>query len=855
MKNTEKQTINLLSRRVNKKNKVRNTVLIGIISLLSFLFTVTLVLCFSMAKNVETSLIRSHGTAETDMLSNPTEEQINIIKELNSVETAGIKINAGEVSDDINSLSGALFYYDEAEYKKHFMPAISDVQGTYPETEEEIMLSSEALKKLHMEQAKIGDTITIEKEGETYHFRLCGRFVAYADWEYPYDFVGLVSKAYCDKQKVSVQKNGYVCVSPVKGYLDLMRIQIATKVMDASGNQGWESYENETLQSGYYTNLSLVITIVIAAVLAVCGFFLIYNVMSTSLEKDIKLYGLLKTIGMSEKQIYKMLLRQACSMSVCGLAIGMGLGTIVSKGLAPNYLQMFGEGNGTMPTTIYWHPLIYIGTIAFILLTVIVSFQKAAKLAARISPVEAAKFSGIWKNKSLFRGSSLHCATTQSQSSNGGKLHIFAFRNVIREKKKACLVVGSLFLAFALFLGVQAFTGCLKAEQYVENDSDYTLQIYSENDQKEKMTELTAKEKEVAKKSVDLQKKLKNADGLGNVKVYRYRFGALEFHEEIYAPFLERDIQSDEQRTFEMKRLKAEGGVETLIVFADENWAREYSKNAGEKFDVKAFLRGETCVIGYTNTEEQAKALCGKKICIYNSEEGTQKQMTIGMGLSAASSLEYMEKLDISVKCVGAPEFILVSENVAKELYDDMMVSTITADCESGVNEETVTNTVKNLAKESGVVDKIVVKKEKEQKMENTITMLKSLGSVFCFSLMLVGITNLCSVFVVSMDSRKKEFALLESVGMTKGQIKKMLFFEGCYYAGSLWLLLLTIGNFVIFSVMNVAVGMSGYGVISYPFLSMGAVLVLIATVSVFVPIFIYEKREKETVVERLRMG
>ena len=70
MKNTEKQTINLLSRRVNKKNKVRNTVLIGIISLLSFLFTVTLVLCFSMAKNVETSLIRSHGTAETDMLSN-----------------------------------------------------------------------------------------------------------------------------------------------------------------------------------------------------------------------------------------------------------------------------------------------------------------------------------------------------------------------------------------------------------------------------------------------------------------------------------------------------------------------------------------------------------------------------------------------------------------------------------------------------------------------------------------------------------------------------------------------------------------------------------------------------------------
>ena len=48
----------------------------------------------------------------------------------------------------------------------------------------------------------------------------------------------------------------------------------------------------------------------------------------------------------------------------------------------------------------------------------------------------------------------------------------------------------------------------------------------------------------------------------------------------------------------------------------------------------------------------------------------------------------------------------------------------------------------------------------------------------------LVGILNFINSMVTAIISRKKEFAIIQSVGMTKRQLKQMLTFEGIYYAG-----------------------------------------------------------------------
>ena len=51
---------------------------------------------------------------------------------------------------------------------------------------------------------------------------------------------------------------------------------------------------------------------------------------------------------------------------------------------------------------------------------------------------------------------------------------------------------------------------------------------------------------------------------------------------------------------------------------------------------------------------------------------------------------------------------------------------------------------------------------------------------------------------ITGINIRLKELAIMESIGMTKKQIKKMLAFEGIYYAGITTLLICTLGTGII---------------------------------------------------------
>ena len=67
----------------------------------------------------------------------------------------------------------------------------------------------------------------------------------------------------------------------------------------------------------------------------VAGYLIIYNIFKISIEKDIRLYGQLKTIGTSPKQIRYMVNRQGLMLSIVGIPIGLILGWLLGNGLLP----------------------------------------------------------------------------------------------------------------------------------------------------------------------------------------------------------------------------------------------------------------------------------------------------------------------------------------------------------------------------------------------------------------------------------------------------------------------------------------------------------------------------------------
>lgn len=67
--------------------------------------------------------------------------------------------------------------------------------------------------------------------------------------------------------------------------------------------------------------------------------------------------------------------------------------------------------------------------------------------------------------------------------------------------------------------------------------------------------------------------------------------------------------------------------------------------------------------------------------------------------------------------------------------------------------------------------------------LEDFQHMFLLLGGLLCSLIALVGILNFFNTMVTGIIARKREFAILQAVGMTKKQWKAMLIYEGLFYA------------------------------------------------------------------------
>jgi putative ABC transport system permease protein len=114
---------------------------------------------------------------------------------------------------------------------------------------------------------------------------------------------------------------------------------------------------------------------------------------------------------------------------------------------------------------------------------------------------------------------------------------------------------------------------------------------------------------------------------------------------------------------------------------------------------------------------------------------------------------------------------------------------------------------------------------------------------------------NFVNTMVVNVSTRRYELAILESVGMTKRQIKRMLSMEGCYYWGVSFSLVATIGTAIYIMLYVIFSKVAFYAVFSYPLIPLVLVSRLVLLICVIVPIWTYKADIKLTVVERLRIS
>ena len=127
------------------------------------------------------------------------------------------------------------------------------------------------------------------------------------------------------------------------------------------------------------------------------------------------------------------------------------------------------------------------------------------------------------------------------------------------------------------------------------------------------------------------------------------------------------------------------------------------------------------------------------------------------------------------------------------------------------------------------------------------------MGNAVSVVIALVGVLNFVNSMMTAIISRRREFAMIQSVGMTKKQLCRMLVYEGLCYAG----LTLTVSYIV--SALAVGVGIrgmvaGGFTTFRFTLLPLNICTPILLVFAVLVPLICFKNLEKQSIVERLRM-
>lgn len=843
LQNNNKAAVRRISSRTLKQNKVRNIFVILAIILTTFMFTSVFSIGYSVAQNVNIMMLRQQGTKASVTLKKPSDKQVTQAKKAEHLFAAGIQIPAGRAADSQKKVTLLLDYYDETEFEDNFTPAVSDIVGDYPKSKNDIMVSLAGLQALGIEKPKKGMEIRLVKNSSECAFCLSGWFMDYTIGKLA--FQGLVSDAYVQSLGLTAEQNGKLCLSAREGQQDELMDELYSLVSLRKGQEFENSYDVQD-EYGDTAGALLAVVAFLGVIIIASGYLLIYNIMYISVTKDIRFYGLLKTIGTSPAQIRKIVKKQVVRLCIIGIPIGMLAGTVLSFAMIPMAMKMYAAGyHGALSGDIHFSPLIYAGTVLFAAITVAVSSRKPAKLAGRVSPIEALKYNG--QNATM--------RLKSRNTTNGGKLYKMAYRNVFREKKRAVLVFASLFMGTMAFLAVRTFLNAVHWENYVTAYLPYSVYISVNTGRAEN----SRQEEKYIQKAEGLAAEMKEIEGITSFHENRMsNTVAIEFDKNLFAPFLEQEglPEGEKERLIEIfenpNHQYDEGYYSAPVISVDKEMMKKYNLRARQKIDIERFERGEICLLGYVDTIEQSEQMLGKTITLTDIDSGKTLKLEVG----ACPTEDAHSGIAVGFQWMlgGAPECILVSDNAIDRLCDKTTVASIVADCEEEA-ERVVARQVDKLVKSNAAVSNVMVRSQMAETFQSMINSINIMGGGLSLILILIGVINFINVMLTGVFSRRTELAVLESIGMTKKQIKRMLVYEGGFYSIITLALMLTLGSAMIYVIKGWVMEAVDYAVFQYPVAEEALLASLLIVICLVVPSVVYYTLSRESVTQRLRCG
>lgn len=610
---------------------------------------------------------------------------------------------------------------------------------------------------------------------------------------------------------------------------------------------------------------TLAIIIGVLLLILFTGYLIIYNVFQISVAGDIRFYGLLKTIGTTPRQLRRIIHFQALLLSAAGIPLGLLAGWLAGIQLVPIIVAQL----SAVVVVSSVSPVLFLGAGTFALVTVLISCRRPARMAARVSPIEALRYTegGSIKRKGLRR-------------SKGVSLFSMAAANLGRSRGKTVITMISLALAVVLLnvtvtLGnsfdLDKYTSHFTATDFIvggagrfklytpfSNDSAVpeeaieTVQAQGGITDGGRVYGATSQMQEFVSESYFRQAQggWYTPEGLELALKWAERNDKGEIGTRVQISGMEA-FALDHLHVFEgdLDKLKESGEDKRYIaaVYLSNDYGEIHPDSHWAKL-------GDTVTIRYIDESELYYRDTGEVIPEGEAISETRpydsravKYRDIEYEVAALVEVPYA----LAYRYYGTDEFVMNAEDFIRDTETNSVMyyafdttDEATAPMEAFIKDYTE-NQNPDLDYES--------KGSYTEEFDSTWSMFMMLGGALSFIVGLVGVLNFFNAIVTGIASRRRELAVLQSIGMTDRQLKGMLMLEGLLYtlgAAALALLVIALSAPFVGDAMENLFWFLTYRLTVWP---VAAILPLFLLLGILIPMQSSRAAQKYSVVDRLR--
>lgn len=530
-------------------------------------------------------------------------------------------------------------------------------------------------------------------------------------------------------------------------------------------------------------NMAAVVMVIIIITSAVC----ISNSFAISINQKTKQYGMLASIGATPRQIRKNVFFEAAFMGVIGVAAG------IVGGLSASYILVILSNKmliDTLEMSIVYAPSLLgvLLSIVLAIVTIVLSALVPAIRASRMSPIMAINHSEDIKIKSK------SLKTPELVSKVWGEGGVLAYKNMKRNKRKYRVITISIALSVMTFIALYGFMSLLtdSANRYANGNID--LRVYMSSYKNMSVDEAD-------KKVSNIVNRINNETNITDFTFARGFNGILKDKPKYSADYYE-------MYNYERGLAEPDNYYINIISLGNEEYekyikklgiSKETAQSGGILVDNTYQYINNGNNVKYFNVYDGYKA---GDILTYQADNNRQSDDTTFYDIKiVALSNERPFGYDNAYTSYG---YLIVSDDYMNKIDTKNIDSTLlNINCDDPDKAQDILVNEFDIGKNN-----IVNAAQERRNNENLILIIKIFLYGFIAIVSLIGITNIFNTVTTGMELRSKEFAMLQSIGMTKREFDKMIRMESVFY-GSKALIIGVVSGTVLSYIIYMAAGES----------------------------------------------